>query len=150
MLGSVLAGETSGSDAHTLGRIGRTWTECPGSDRESFLENLRSGQGRGAGEDGRLGPLARDVYSIVFSYYGTLLGRGRVKFLPGEKWPGAVFSLATLPAHLVGLPMLATCWNLLMKRAGLARIHSEIRNLEMEPPQPVMPSEADLLPETEA
>lgn len=119
-------GVTGGSDAHTLARVGRTWTECPGEGRESFLAALSAGLGRTAGEDGRLGPLARDVYSVIFSYYGTLFDRGRVKFAPGEKWPGALFCLATAPSHLIAFPFLATCWNLLLKRIGLARIEAAL------------------------
>ena len=33
-----------GSDAHTLRRVGATWTEAPGSTREAFLESLREGR----------------------------------------------------------------------------------------------------------
>jgi len=120
-------GETGGSDAHTLARVGKTWTECPGEGRQSFLRNLARGLGRAAGEDGRLFPLARDVYSVIFSYYSTLFGGGRVTFAPGEKWPGALFSLATAPSHLIAFPFLSTCWNRLQKQAGLWRIEVALR-----------------------
>ena len=41
----ALAG-IGGSDAHTLRRVGRTWTEAPGSDaRRSFSQSLRSRPG---------------------------------------------------------------------------------------------------------
>ena len=36
---------TAGSDAHTLRRIGRTWTEAPGRTRDEFLRSLRQGLG---------------------------------------------------------------------------------------------------------
>lgn len=117
--GGAVPGETGGSDAHTLTRIGQTWTECPGDGRERFLANLAAGKGRARGQDGRLAPLARDVYSVIFSYYATLFDRGRVRFEPGEKWPGVLFCLATLPSHLIALPFLATAWNLSLKRARL-------------------------------
>ena len=126
-------GECGGSDAHTLARIGRTWTECPGRDRASFLENLRAGRGVAAGADGSLFPLARDVYSVVFSYYGTLFGIGRVRFGAGERWPGALFCLATLPAQFVAFPLLATCWNRLAKRIGLQRIESALDTSDSAP-----------------
>ncbi len=39
-----------GSDAHTLRRVGRTWTEAPGRTRDEFLTSLREGLGgRAAG-----------------------------------------------------------------------------------------------------
>src|SRR5437867_176296 len=137
-------GPTAGSDAHTLARVGRTWTECQGTDRESFLEGLRAGLGRVAGEDGRLLPLAGDVYSVVFSYYAQILGRSRVRFGPGEKWAGVVFCLATLPAHLIAFPFLATSWNLLLKRIGLERIEARLGKTEGAPPDIGVAAEAEI------
>jgi predicted metal-dependent phosphoesterase TrpH len=151
--GGEAPGETGGTDAHTLARIGRTWTECPGDGVESFLESLRSGKGRAAGEDGRLGPLARDVYSVIFSYYQTLFDRGRVRFEPGEKWPGMLFCLASLPTHLIALPFLATAWNRSMKRLGLATIERALNALEADLQPAVLASagsEEDLVPEPES
>lgn len=145
-------GETAGSDAHTLLRIGRTWTECPGGSREEFLENLRAGLGRARGADGRLLPLARDVYSVILSYYGTLVGRGRVKFASGERWPGVLFCLATLPSQFIAFPFLATSWNLSMKRLGIARIGWALGSLDraaIDAPAPEAGAEADLCPEVE-
>lgn len=142
-------GETGGSDAHTLSRVGRTWTECPGSDRASFLDNLAAGRSRAAGEDGRPWPLARDVYSVILSYYASLVGRGRVRFERGERWPGALFCLATLPSHVVAFPALATMWNLGMKRVGLERIARVIRTVEEGTAGPDLPADADFLPEPE-
>ncbi len=134
-------GTTGGSDAHTLARVARTWTECPGADRESFVANLAAGMGTPAGQEGRLLPLARDVYSVIFSYYGTLFDRGRVGFEPGEKWPGALFCAATLPLHFVAFPLLASCWNLAAKRAGLWRIAAGMRGIGEE-----LPASVDLEP----
>jgi predicted metal-dependent phosphoesterase TrpH len=137
-------GRTAGSDAHTLARVGRTWTECPGTDRESFLENLRAGRGTVAGDDGRLFPLAGDVYSVVLSYYAQLLGLGRVRFAPGERWPGALFCLGTLPAHLIAFPFLATSWNLILKRLGLERIEARLGEPRSAPPDLEVPAEAEI------
>src|SRR5262245_46590085 len=119
-------GETGGSDAHTLLRAGRTWTACEATDRESFLAGLAAGRSTAAGEDGQLVPLARDVYAIIFSYYGQLFGRTRVRFEPGERWPGVVFCAATFPSHLIAFPFLCTSWNQLAKRIGLQRIESAL------------------------
>jgi predicted metal-dependent phosphoesterase TrpH len=125
-------GETGGSDAHTLARVARTWTECPGNDRDSYLDNLRAGRGRTFGDDGRLLPLARDVYSVIFSYYATLFDRGRVRFGRGEKWPGVLFCLATLPSHLIAFPFLATAYNRLAKRLVLARVEEALDRIDRE------------------
>ena len=42
-----------GSDAHTLRRVGRTWTEAPGETAADFLASLRSCRARTAGDHGR-------------------------------------------------------------------------------------------------
>lgn len=138
-----LPGVVAGSDAHTLRRVGRTWTECPGTDRESFLANLAAGRGAAMGQDGRLGPLAGDVYAVIGSYYASLFGFGRVGFAPGEKWPGVLFCLATAPSHLFALPFLATAWNRLRKDATLREIGAAIRALETTKAcAPAIPDEA--------
>lgn len=120
-------GETGGSDAHTLLRAGRTWTECEATDRESFLAALSEGRSSADGEDGQLMPLARDVYAIIFSYYAQLLGRTRVRFdTISERVPGALFCAATLPTHLIAFPFLCTTYNQFAKRVGLQRIESAL------------------------
>jgi len=120
-------GETGGSDAHTLLRAGRTWTECEATDRDSFLAALSEGRSVAGGEDGELLPLARDVYAIIFSYYGQLFGRTRVRFETlGQRLPGALFCAATLPTHLIGFPLICTGVNQLAKRVGLQRIESAL------------------------
>ena len=135
--GAVLArpGETGGSDAHTLLRVGRTWTECEATDRDSFLAALGEGRSTAGGEDGELMLLTRDVYAIVFSYYGQLLGRTRVRFdTLAERLPGALFCAATLPSHLIGFPFLCTTYNQLAKQVGLARIRQGLGRV-VEPPE---------------
>ena len=47
------AGGGGGSDAHTLRRVGTTWTEAPGRDRDEFLRSVRDGRGRPAGATAR-------------------------------------------------------------------------------------------------
>src|SRR5262249_15560275 len=135
--GAVLArpGETGGSDAHTLLRVGRTWTECEATDRESFLAALGEGRSTAGGEDGELMLLTRDVYAIVFSYYAQLFGRTRVRFESlGERVPGALFCAATLPSHLIGFPFLCTTYNQVAKQVGLARIRQGLGRV-VEPPE---------------
>ena len=58
-----------GSDAHTLRRVGRTWTEAPGSaTRDEFLDSLRAGLGRPGGAHGGAGAVAGDAYGVVARY----------------------------------------------------------------------------------
>jgi len=46
---SVPLARVAGSDAHTLRRIGRTWTEAPGTTAADFLASISAGLGRPGG-----------------------------------------------------------------------------------------------------
>jgi predicted metal-dependent phosphoesterase TrpH len=63
-----------GSDAHTLRRIGQTWTEAPGATRDEFLANLRSGLGEPGGSHGTALTVAGDAYGVVSRFVASLLG----------------------------------------------------------------------------
>jgi predicted metal-dependent phosphoesterase TrpH len=65
-----------GSDAHTLRRIGRTWTEAPGRNREEFLESLKHGRSRACGAHGSASCIALDAYGVIRGYVASLVGIG--------------------------------------------------------------------------
>ncbi len=65
-----------GSDAHTLRRIGTTWTEAPGETPEAFLTSLAAGRSHVGGRHGGAGPVIGDVYGVIGRYVGSLLGVG--------------------------------------------------------------------------
>src|SRR5207249_8268915 len=60
--GMARLGMVAGSDAHTLRRVGLTWTSAPGRTRDEFLFSLRQGLGRPGGRDGTAATVARDAY----------------------------------------------------------------------------------------
>jgi hypothetical protein len=66
----------AGSDAHTLRRIARTWTEAPGRTASAFLESVRAGQGRAGGMHGGTQAVAGDAYGVVARYAASIFGRG--------------------------------------------------------------------------
>ena len=92
-----------GSDAHTLRRVGRTWTSAPGRTREEFLANLAAGHGRAEGQEGGAFPLAADIYGVIAQYWLSLLGLQRHEL----GWPrrafGMAFSLASMPFEFTPL-----------------------------------------------
>src|SRR5438046_6427489 len=69
-------GMTAGSDAHTLRRVGLTWTEAPGRTREEFLESLRRGLGRPSGCHGGPRAVYGDAYGVIARYLAALAGYG--------------------------------------------------------------------------
>jgi predicted metal-dependent phosphoesterase TrpH len=66
----------AGSDAHTLRRVGRTWTEAPGATAAAFLASLRAGAGRTCGDHGWSGTIAGDAYGVVARYAASIFGFG--------------------------------------------------------------------------
>ena len=65
---------TAGSDAHTLRRVGTTWTEAPGRDREEFLSSVRAGLGRPGGREGSWLAAGADAYGVIRRYLASLAG----------------------------------------------------------------------------
>jgi predicted metal-dependent phosphoesterase TrpH len=66
----------AGSDAHTLRRIGRTWTEAPGTTAAEFLASLSAGLGRPGGRHGGPAAVAGDTYGVIGRYAASIYGHG--------------------------------------------------------------------------
>jgi len=98
--GKVVVG---GSDAHTLRRVGTTWTAAPGATREEFLSNVAAGRGRVGGVHGGTIQLAADIYGVIAQYWLSLIGLRRHEISVPRRILGASFSLATLPGEFVPL-----------------------------------------------
>lgn len=91
----------AGSDAHTLRRIGRTWTEAPGRTREEFLANVRQGLSRAAGSHGGARAVAGDAYGVVGRYIASLAGVGGCD-LRGWRRAGCLgFSVISSPFQFI-------------------------------------------------
>jgi predicted metal-dependent phosphoesterase TrpH len=97
-----------GSDAHTLRRIARTWTEAPGDDVESFLGSLRERRSRAAGVHGGITSVAGDAYGVVGRYCASLLGYGPRDHSVARRAGCLAFSLVSLPAQFVPLAIVAS------------------------------------------
>jgi predicted metal-dependent phosphoesterase TrpH len=93
-----------GSDAHTLRRVGRTWTEVPGArSAAEFLDGLRQGRCRPGGVHGGTLALAGDVYGVVFKYMASLAGVGPRDHRGLDRLGCAAFSVASLPFQFIPL-----------------------------------------------
>lgn len=95
-----------GSDAHTLRRIGRTWTEAPGRTVAEFLQSLVLGHSAVGGSHGTARSVAADAYGVIGSYMKSLAGGGPSDHSATERAACLLFSAMSIPAQF--LPMLIT------------------------------------------
>jgi predicted metal-dependent phosphoesterase TrpH len=96
-------GMVAGSDAHTLRRVGLTWTTAPGRTREEFLLSLRQGLGRPGGLHGSAIAAAADAYGVIGRYLGSLAGYGPRDLGPWRRAACVAFAGATLPFQFMPL-----------------------------------------------
>jgi predicted metal-dependent phosphoesterase TrpH len=94
-------GMIAGSDAHTLRRVGTTWTSAPGPTRDEFMSSLRAGLGRPGGVHGGASTVAGDAYGVISSYMASLVGFGP-RDVTGWKRVGCLaFVAGSLPGQIV-------------------------------------------------
>ncbi len=75
-------GRVGGSDAHTLRRIGRTFTASPARSRDEFLNDIRAGRTQVFGTHSNHLSLAADIYGVVLRHYPALFSVRSVEFTP--------------------------------------------------------------------
>lgn len=93
-----------GSDAHTLRRVGRTWTEVPdATSAAEFLRALRAGRCRAGGASGSVLAISGDVYGVVARYMASLAGFGPSDHRGLERLACVVFSAGSLPFQFTPL-----------------------------------------------
>jgi predicted metal-dependent phosphoesterase TrpH len=92
-----------GSDAHTLGGIGTTYTEAPGSNREEFLASLKAGAASVGGRHGSALREAREIYGVVAMYWASLFGYGRQSLSWRRRTFGIAFSAVSMPFEFMPL-----------------------------------------------
>jgi predicted metal-dependent phosphoesterase TrpH len=114
------AAVVAGSDAHTLRRIGRTWTEAPGKTAAQFLDSLRAGRGRACGAHGGAVAVAGDAYGVVARYAASVFGHGPRDHRGWHRLACGACVLASPPAQF--LPV-AIAWK---GKLGEGRVVDEI------------------------
>ena len=93
----------AGSDAHTLRRVGRTWTSAPGRTREEFIESLRLGLGTPGGDHGGTWAVAGDAYGVIAAYVASLGGVGVIDH--SVPWRAAYLTFVALSLPFQFLPV---------------------------------------------
>jgi predicted metal-dependent phosphoesterase TrpH len=97
----------AGSDAHTLRRVGTTWTTAPGHTRDEFLLNIRQGRGRPGGLHGATATIAGDAYGVIGSYVAALAGFGPRDMGAAKRAACLAFAAVSLPFQFMPLVMAA-------------------------------------------
>ena len=93
----------AGSDAHTLRRIGLTWTEAPGRSRDEVLASLKGGLGRPGGRHGAATTVAGDAYGVIGRYIASLAGFGPRDHGRWHRAGCLAFAAASLPFQFLPL-----------------------------------------------
>ncbi len=121
-----------GSDAHTLRRVGSTWTEASASSREGFLEEVRGGRTAAGGRVRTSADIVMDLASLTLSHYAALgdsfRGHGDGSRPPGRELLRAA---AALPVQAIGAPLVGTVLYLLGVRAQVRALQREIGSLDL-------------------
>ena len=127
--GAVFGGRrlaaVGGSDAHTLRRIGTTWTEAPGQSREEFLHNVRAGLGVPGGRHGGTFAVSADAYGVISKYIGSLLGILPADHHGLERIGCLAFAIGSLPFEL--LPLLLVSRAKVRERRKVALLEAALQ-----------------------
>jgi predicted metal-dependent phosphoesterase TrpH len=124
----------AGSDAHTLRRVGTTWTAAPGRSRDEFLGSLRQGLGVPGGRDGTTATVAGEAYGVIASYLAALSGFGPRDLPPIRRAACLAFAAVSLPFQFTPLLIAAKT------KAGERRAIAQLKTYLSEA--------ADLVPST--
>jgi predicted metal-dependent phosphoesterase TrpH len=135
-------GMIGGSDAHTLRRIGTTWTEAPGRNREEFLENLKRGRSQAGGAHGGAATVAGDTYGVIGSFMRSLLGAGPRDHAGWHRTACLAFAGLSLPFQF--LPMMIAAMGKAREAAAVGTVTEQLHSLLVEEADP--PLEAEQVP----
>ncbi len=114
-----------GSDAHTLRRVGKTWTEVPGATTaDQFLAGLRAGRCMPGGVSGSVMAISGDVYGVVGRYMASLAGVGPSDHRGLERLSCLAFSLGSLPFQFT--PLLVAVLGKIKEQATVNRVRAQL------------------------
>ncbi len=117
-----------GSDAHTLRRIGRTWTDVPGATTtDEFMTGLREGRGRPGGEHGSAAILAVEIYGVVARYMASLAGFGPCAQPLPRRLACLAFSALSMPFQFI--PLVTALCGKAYERRAVAELQRELESV---------------------
>jgi predicted metal-dependent phosphoesterase TrpH len=104
----VRFGVVGGSDAHTLRRVGLTWTSAEGRTADEFLASLRGGRSEVGGDHGGAMGVAADAYGVIAAYVASLLGVGPRDHTMFERLACLLFAVVSAPVQFLPFTITAT------------------------------------------
>ncbi|PYV13196.1 MAG: hypothetical protein DMG21_21590, partial [Acidobacteria bacterium] len=117
-------GRIAGSDAHTLRRIGRTYTASEARDDGEFFADIRAGRAGIFGAHSNHWSLAGDIYGVVLRHYPAVLSFGNGEFPLGTRLKTAFLTLAAAP--FLFTPYVIAVRHSHMERRRIGRFAREI------------------------
>jgi len=134
----------AGSDAHTLRRVGTTWTTAPGRTRDEFLVGLRQGLGRPGGWHGTVSTIAGDAYGVIGSYVAALAGFGPRDLGPAKRAGCLAFAAVSLPFQFT--PLLMAARSKAGEQRAVEQLTAHLSSAAREPFRPSLGGDAELRP----
>src|SRR5262249_22232276 len=122
---------TAGSDAHTLRRVGTTWTEAPGRTRDEFLDSVRNRQGVPGGAHGTTTTIAAEAYGVTASSVAALAGFGPRDLSPLRHAACLAFAVVSLPFQF--LPLLIAARSKAGERRAVEQLTAHLARVERTP-----------------
>jgi predicted metal-dependent phosphoesterase TrpH len=130
----------AGSDAHTLRRVGTTWTTAPGRSRDEFLASLRQGRGVPGGRDGTTATVAGEAYGVIASYVAALAGCGPRDLSTVRRAACLVCAAVSLPFQFA--PLLIAAKTKAGERRAIAQLRAYLSQAGDPVPSPMAKREA--------
>ena len=122
----------AGSDAHTLRRIGWTWTAAPGTTAAELLASVAGGFGRPGGRHGGAGTVAGDTYGVIGRYAASVYGYGPRDHTGLRRAACAAFIAGSVPMQF--LPVLIAAIGKSRERRAVAEAIETLAALPAIPP----------------
>ena len=119
-----------GSDAHTLRRVGTTWTEAAARSREEFLEAIRRGETEAGGRIRNRPDIVKDITELTLSHYAAVREGLRGG---GGRWAKAPMlqAAAGVPLQVLGAPLIGTAIYFWRVRSQVRALRREIASLDL-------------------
>jgi len=124
-------GVVAGSDAHTLRRVGTTWTSARGRTPDEFLASIRRGAASVGGAHGTASTIGGDTYGVIAAYIAALAGFGPRDLTGWRRAACCGFAAASLPFQF--LPALIAARTKSLERRSVEALAAHLEGHDRVP-----------------